>query len=123
MKGRRDEGGGSEIGKMRLGIGSVYSSRKPRLQSGQKGSAAEEMVIVIVWLHWWQKNILSVSAAATEDSVEFPADDMIGNLGSSDTLEREREKEVQSNLYGLPTVLIQTKRAEPKSNLTVKLSV
>ena len=93
------------------------------MQSGQKGSAAEEMVIVIVWLHWWQKNILSVSAAATEDSVEFPADDMIGNLGSSDTLEREREKEVQSNLYGLPTVLIQTKRAEPKSNLTVKLSV
>lgn len=88
MKGRRDEGGGSEIGKMRLGIGSVYSSRKPRLQRGQKGSAVEEIVTVIVWLHWWQKNILSVSAVATEDSVEFPADDMIGNLGISEMLGR-----------------------------------
>ena len=52
MKGRHDVAGGSEIGKMRLRIGlglrSVYSSRKPRLQRGHKGSVVEVMEIVMV---------------------------------------------------------------------------
>ena len=36
----------------RVGTGSSYSSRKPPEQRGQKGSAAEEIEMLTVWLHW-----------------------------------------------------------------------
>lgn len=68
---------------------------------------------------------MSVSAAETEDTVEFPADDMIRNVGDERRWEERREKEVQSNLYVLLLYGFDPnqKNAEPKSNLTVIFSV